>query len=111
VPISLDRQTFSLGFFNFRNGFLGRYMDDVNRTARDPSIVEIGPGMSCFRECRRAIIPRAHVGASRIHQTLLQDAGNLPILAVEQGERRGAQLGYGFESRVNASIVKGVRGP
>src|SRR5262249_38591904 len=111
ADLAMDGQTFGLGPFNFGNRFLGRYMDDVNWATCISGIVEIRPGMSRFRECRRAFIPRAHVGASCIHQTLLQDAGNLPIFTMEQRDRGSPQLGYGIESRVNTTVVKRVCGP
>src|SRR5262245_28776020 len=86
-------------------------MDDVNRTTRNLGIVEIGSGMARFGECRRTIIPGAQVGASRIHETLLQDAGNLPILAMQQRNRWSPQFGYGIESCVNTPVVKCVGRP
>ena len=101
ADLAIDRQPFGLGSFDFGNGFPGRHMNDIDRTARD-----LGHSKGRFLACPASVNAGERSSQApmsvrtRRHQTFLQDAGNLPILAVEQRDRRRAELGDGIERRV-----------
>src|SRR6185503_4148142 len=99
------------GFLDLCKCFCGCGVYDINRTTCDAGIVEIGSRVSGFGECRRAIVPRSHVRPSGGHQTLLKDASDLPVLAMEQSNGRRAELRHGSEDVINATIIERVSRP
>src|SRR5206468_6428912 len=103
---AVDLNAFGSGLEDLFDGFLRRYMHDVERAAGDPGVVSISPHMSRFTKMGRALVPSGHVRSSSALEPILEYAGDLIVLRVDADDSGRSDFGCFLHPQIDRPIIK-----
>src|SRR5437667_5968306 len=78
---------------------------DIKRALQNARVVYIRVHVARFAKMRRALVPNFVFLSSRFQKTLLENARDLPVLAMHAHDRGPSEFSDCFQPEINRSIV------